>query len=69
VVDAQTVLGVGGRYVFVRPERGHLDALATLVDEGSVRVDVAGTFPLDQIGEAHRVSEEGHTRGKIALSI
>ena len=27
VIDPQTVIGMGGRYVFVRPERAHLDAL------------------------------------------
>ncbi|MDN4163817.1 hypothetical protein, partial [Nocardioides abyssi] len=26
VVDAETVLGMGGHYVFVRPERDHHDA-------------------------------------------
>lgn len=69
IVDAQTVLGMGGRYVFVRPEREHLDALAALVEDGRLRVDVSETFPLDRIADAHRASEEGHTRGKIAVTI
>ncbi len=69
IVDAQTVLGMGGRYVFVRPEREHLAALAALVDEGRLRVDVSETFPLDRIADAQRASEEGHTRGKIAVTI
>jgi NADPH:quinone reductase-like Zn-dependent oxidoreductase len=69
VLDAQTVRDSGGRYVFVRPERDHLNALAALVDEGRLRVDVTQTFSLDQISDAHRSSEEGHTRGKIAVSI
>jgi NADPH:quinone reductase-like Zn-dependent oxidoreductase len=69
VVDAQTALEIGGRYVFVRPERDHLDALAALVAEGRLRVDVAETLPLDRIAEAHRLSEAGHTRGKIAITV
>lgn len=69
IVDAQTVLALGGRYVFVRPEREHLDALAALVEDGHLRVDVSETFPLDRIADAHRASEEGHTRGKIAVTI
>lgn len=69
VVDPATVLGMGGRYVFVRPERAHLDALAALVDDGRLEVDVTETFPLDDLAEAHRLSESGHTRGKIAVRI
>jgi len=69
VIDPPTVLGMDGRYVIVRPDRGHLDALATLVDEGRLRVTVARTFDLDDIGEAHRLSQEGHPGGKIAIRI
>ena len=69
IVDAQTVLAMGGRYVFVRPEREHLDALARLVEDGRLRVDVSETFPLDRIADAHRASEAGHTRGKIAVTV
>ena len=69
VVDAETVLGMGGRYVFVRPERAHLDALAALVDEGKLRVEVAETYPLDRVADAHRASEEGHIRGKIVVTV
>jgi NADPH:quinone reductase-like Zn-dependent oxidoreductase len=69
VIDPETVLGIGGRYVFVRPERDHLDALAALADDGRLRVDVAETFPLERIAEAHRSSESGHTAGKIIVTV
>lgn len=69
VIDPRTVIGLGGRYVFVRPDRDHLDSLAALVDEGRLRVTVARTFGLDEIAEAHRLSEEGHPGGKIAVRI
>ncbi|MFP5252898.1 MAG: NADP-dependent oxidoreductase [Actinomycetes bacterium] len=69
VVDAQTVLGMGGRYVFVRPERTHLDTLAALAEEGKLRVEVSATYPLDRIADAHRASEQGHTRGKVVVTI
>jgi len=69
IIDAQTVLGLGGRYVFVRPDRDGLDALAGLADEGRLRVEIARTFPLDEIAEAHRLSEDGHVRGKVAVTI
>ncbi len=69
VVDPETVLRIGGRYVFVRPERDHLDALARLADDGRLRVDVVGTYPLERIAQAHRASETGHTAGKVVVTI
>ena len=69
VIEADTVLDLGGRYVFVRPERDHLEALARLVDDGALRVQIAERFPLEQIAEAHRLSEQGHTRGKIVVTV
>lgn len=69
VIDPQTVQGFGGRYVFVRPERAHLDALAALAEDGRLRVDVSERLPLERIADAHRLSEESHTRGKIVVTV
>lgn len=69
IVDAQTVLAQGGRYVFVRPDRDGLDALARLVDEGKLRIEIARTFPLDELADAHQLSQERHVRGKIAVTV
>jgi NADPH:quinone reductase-like Zn-dependent oxidoreductase len=69
IVDAQTVRNLGGTYVFVRPDRAHLDVLADLADGGKLGVELAEVFALDDIAEAHRRSESGHTRGKIAVRI
>lgn len=69
VVDADTVLGLGGRYVFVRPDPVSLAALTAMVDAGAVRVDVSATFPLEQVAEAHRLSEEGSPAGKIVVTL
>lgn len=69
IVDAQTVRELGGHYVFVRPERAHLDALAELVSAGHLRVEIAETFPLDQFADAQRMSQEGRGRGKIVVTI
>ncbi|MDN4160553.1 NADP-dependent oxidoreductase [Nocardioides abyssi] len=69
VVDAETVLGMGGHYVFVRPERDHLDALRAMAEDGTLRVDLAATYPLERMGDAHRANEDGRTRGKIAVTI
>lgn len=69
IIDAQKVLELGGHYVFVRPERDHLEALATLVEAGRLRVDIAERFPLEKIADAHRLSEGGHPRGKIVVTL
>jgi NADPH:quinone reductase-like Zn-dependent oxidoreductase len=59
----------GGRYVFVRPDPTDLAALASLADDGRLTVPVAATFPLAEAAEAQRLSEEGHVRGKIVLTL
>lgn len=69
VTDARTVRALGGRYVFVRPERAHLDALARLADEGKLRAEIAERYPLERIADAHRSSESGHTSGKVLVTV
>jgi NADPH:quinone reductase-like Zn-dependent oxidoreductase len=68
VVDP-SVASRGGRYVFVRPDPTDLAALASLADDGRLKVDVGATFPLAEAAEAQRVLAEGRTRGKIVLEI
>ena len=68
VVDP-SVTERGGRYVFVRPDPTDLAALASLADDGRLRVPVARTFPLAEAAEAQRLLAEGHTQGKIVLEI
>jgi NADPH:quinone reductase-like Zn-dependent oxidoreductase len=46
-----------------------LREIGTLIEAGRFTLPVAQTFPLEQIGEAHRVSETGHVRGKLVLLI
>jgi len=44
-----------------------LQKLATLIDKGKVDVPIARVYPLEQVREAFRELEQGHTRGKIVL--
>ena len=46
-----------------------LAELARSAADGTLRVTVSATFPLEQAAEAHRISEAGHGRGKIALLV
>lgn len=69
VVDAETVLRLGGTYVFVKPSTTDLTALAGLVDAGRLTINIAQTFPLAQAAQAQSLVQEGHVRGKIVLEI
>lgn len=44
-----------------------LSEIGELIDAGRFTLPVAQTFRLDQISEAHRLSETGHVRGKLVV--
>src|ERR1700760_382201 len=46
-----------------------LAEVAALIDAGRFSLPVAQTFPLEQIADAHRLSEGGHVRGKLVLLV
>jgi NADPH:quinone reductase-like Zn-dependent oxidoreductase len=46
-----------------------LEQIATLIDSGAVIPVVSKILPLKEAAEAQRLSEEGHTRGKIILQV
>lgn len=53
-------------------EPGFEDALreaVKAVDHGTVKLEISQTFPLEQAADAHRLSETGHVRGKIVLTL
>ncbi|MFI0978446.1 NADP-dependent oxidoreductase [Streptomyces sp. NPDC021093] len=63
------VKGLGGDYVFVRPDSADLTALGKLVERGELTVEIAAVYPLEKAADAFRESIGGHTRGKIAISV
>ncbi|MEV5148111.1 NADP-dependent oxidoreductase [Streptomyces sp. NPDC052727] len=68
VVDPEAA-AKGGHYVWVRPDRADLAALAALADEGRLTVHLDRVLPLREAAEAWRISQGGHTRGKLVLSV
>lgn len=66
IADAE-VQQDGGSWIWVRPDGGQLARLAELADAGSLRVEVARTFGLDEVGAAFDLSRSGRTRGKIVI--
>ncbi|HET9649541.1 MAG TPA: NADP-dependent oxidoreductase [Microlunatus sp.] len=63
-----SVIQHGGRWIWVRPDGTETARLAGLADEGKLTVEVAETFGLDQVADAFRLSQSGHTRGKIIIA-
>ncbi|MER5957461.1 NADP-dependent oxidoreductase [Streptomyces sp. NPDC056121] len=68
IADA-SVVDLGGRYVFVRPDAADLARLADLAEQDVVTVHVDKTFPLERAADAQRLSAEGRTRGKIVVTV
>ncbi len=44
-----------------------LAELADLIDRGELEIPIAGVYPLEQVRDAFREIERGHTHGKIVL--
>src|SRR5207253_2800578 len=53
----------------VEADHAGMTAIAALVDEGRLRVQIDGTLPLEQAAEAHRRGETRRTAGKLVLTV
>lgn len=53
----------------VSPSGATLAVLSRLFESGDLRVNLDHVLPLSEAAEAHRLLEEGHTRGKIVLEV
>jgi NADPH:quinone reductase-like Zn-dependent oxidoreductase len=51
------------------PSSEQLTRIAELVASGAVRVEIAEQFALADVRRAHALSESGHVRGKIVLTV
>ncbi|MCW2741874.1 MAG: Zn-dependent oxidoreductase, NADPH:quinone reductase [Blastococcus sp.] len=52
----------------VAEDRAALDRLREQVEDGTITLRVARTFPAEQAAEAHRVLEKGGVRGRLVLT-
>jgi NADPH:quinone reductase-like Zn-dependent oxidoreductase len=60
---------VRGTRFTVTETGSELAEIADLIDSGKVKPKVSKTFSLDDAASAHRLIEEGHTEGKIVLTV
>jgi NADPH:quinone reductase-like Zn-dependent oxidoreductase len=61
--------GARAELLVMTPSSEQLAEIAALVASGEVRVEIAETFPLADVQRAHALSEAGHTRGKLVLTV
>ena len=61
--------GVRAELLVMSPSAEQLARIADLVAAGEVQVEIAHEFALAEVQRAHELSESGHTRGKIVLTV
>ena len=66
-----SALSRGRRLVIVmaKPNGGELEKISVLIEAGKIRPVIQKVYPLEEIAEAHRVSETGHARGKLVVKV
>ena len=67
--DTAQQRGVRAELLVTSPNPEQLTRIADLVAAGDVRVELAEVIPLAEAQRAHELSESGHTRGKIVLTV
>ncbi|PKR80441.1 oxidoreductase [Brumimicrobium salinarum] len=59
---------VGVRFS-LKNNKEDMQAIAQLLKAGELKPHISSTFTLDEIREAHRELEKGHTKGKIVIAM
>ena len=67
--DEAIARGVRASRVSAQTNVRHLQELANLIDEGTLRPAVSRILPLAQARKAHGLIEAGHARGKLVLDV
>ncbi|QSQ21349.1 zinc-dependent alcohol dehydrogenase family protein [Pyxidicoccus parkwayensis] len=55
--------------VFLTRERRRLEEMSALLERKQMKPLVERVLPLEKVGEAHRVLDSGHGRGKVVLTV
>jgi NADPH2:quinone reductase len=61
--------GVHFAFILVHPSGERLAEIARLCDAGQLNVHIEAVFPLQDVAQAHKLSESRHVRGKLVLTV
>ena len=53
----------------MNPNADQMAQIVQLISDRDVRVEIAEAIPFSEVGRAHALSEGGHVRGKLVLSL
>ena len=67
--EAARARGARAELLVMSPSSEQLARIGELVAGGEVRVEISEVLPLTEVQQAHELSESGHTRGKIVLTV
>jgi NADPH:quinone reductase-like Zn-dependent oxidoreductase len=67
--EAARARGASAELLVMSPNPEQLARIGELVAGGEVRVEISEVLPLTGVQRAHELSESGHTRGKIVLTV
>jgi len=67
--EAASERGVRAELLVMSPKSEQLARIAELAASGQVRVEIAEAMPLTEVKRAHELSESGHVRGKLVLTL
>ncbi len=67
----QLAAQAGASYTFllVHPSGQQLSTLATLCDREQLHICIEAALPLQEVAQAHQLSQSGHVRGKLVLTM
>ncbi|KAF5047455.1 2-haloacrylate reductase [anaerobic digester metagenome] len=65
---AQKAGSTGVRFI-LENKKEDMQAIAHLLESGEIKPFISGRFPLNEVSEAHKELEKGHTTGKIVITM
>ncbi len=68
VTQKANALGINGYSILVRSSGTDMKELAKMLADNQLKAHVSRTFSFDEMAEAHKQIESGHTAGKVVVS-
>ena len=67
--ESARACGVRAELLVMSPDAEQLARIARLVADGEVKLEIAEVLPFSDVKRAHELSESGHVRGKLVLTL